>query len=230
MNEFFTNDTLQTSYKKHVMHTYTWMFLGVFLTFIVAYTVGSNYQFLLALYSIPMMHWILVIAQLGVVIALSARLMKFKPTTVKMLFLAYSILTGITFSYLPILYGFGSIASAFLITCIFFASLVVIGHTTSLDLSKIGTIGIAGLMAMLVYTILALLFHWPINTFLYSFIGLILFVGITAWDAQKMRNDYMMFAYDESMLNKMSIYSALNLYLDFINIFLYILRIVGNRD
>lgn len=230
MNDMYTNEFYGVSFRTHVIHTFAWMFLGVLITFLVAFAIGTSYNLLYTLVTIPGIQWILLIAQLGVVFAFSAGLMKFNPVVVKILFIAYSILTGITFSYLPLLFGVRSIASAFLACCIFYACLVIIGFTTKLDLTKIGNICMAALFAMVIYSVFALLFQWNMNTLVYSAIGLVVFVGITAWDAQKMKNLYCAYAHDEGMLQRLSIYSALQLYLDFINIFLYIIRLMGRKD
>lgn len=230
MNDMYTNTSLGVTFRKYMTTVYSWMFLGVMLTFLVAYAFGTSFNLIYTLVSIPMIDWILLIAQLGIVIALSARLMNFSPTMVKVLFIAYSILTGVSFSYLPLIFGVRTIFSAFLITSIFFACLAFIGHTTNMDLTKLGTFCIAGIMALVAYTLLAVLFKWNVNTFIYSIIGLVLFLGLTAYDVQKMKKYYLAFAHDEEMLNKLGIYSALDLYLDFINIFLYVIRLIGKKD
>lgn len=228
--EMYSQQMLGSTFKKYMTSVYLWMFLGIFITFATAYAFGTNTSLLYMLVSIPMIDWILLIAQFGIVIAVSARLMKLNVTTVKVLFVVYSIVTGISFSYLPLVFGIRSIFSAFLVTSIFFGCLAVIGHTTNKDLTKIGTFCIAGVFAMLMYSLLAMLFKWNVNTFIYSIVGLVLFIGLTAYDVQKMKRYYLMFGADEVALSKMSIYSALDLYLDFINIFLYVLRLIGNKD
>lgn len=230
MNDMYTNTSYGVTFKKYMTSVYAWMFLGIMITFVVAYAFGTSMNLIYSLVTFPMIDWILLIAQLGIVIALSARLMKFSPTMVKVLFIAYSVLTGVSFSYLPLLFGIRSIFSAFLVTSIFFGCLAFIGHTTKMDLTKLGTFCMAGVMALVIYSLLAMIFKWEMNTFLYCVIGLVLFLGLTAYDVQKMKNLYMHYAYDETMLNKLSIYSALDLYLDFINIFLYVIRLIGKKD
>lgn len=230
MNNMYTNEYSSTGFRNHTIRTFAWMFLGVLITFLVSFVIGTSYNLLYTLVTIPGIQWILLIAQLGTVFALSASLTRLNSVLVKILFIAYSILTGITFSYLPLMFGVRSIASAFLVCCIFYACLVIIGFTTKADLSKIGTICMSALMAMVIYSVLSLIFSWNMNTFVYSAIGLIVFVGITAWDAQKMKNLYYAYEYDPVMLENLSIYSALELYLDFINIFLYVLRLMGRKD
>lgn len=230
--DLYTNDQQSlgnTTLKQHMLKTYTWMFLGVLITFATAFIIG-NTSIVFYLFSIPYIQLILLIAQVGVVISLVARLFKMKESTAKLLFIAYSILTGVTFSILGFAYLASDIALAFAMATIFFGCLVVIGSTTKMDLSKIGSMCIAGLLAFIIFQVLAMVFAWDYNIVLYSIIGLILFTGITAWDVQKAKKLYMANEGNQAMLNKLSIYSAFDLYLDFINIFLYILRILGNRD
>ncbi|MDF9824962.1 FtsH-binding integral membrane protein [Breznakia sp. PF5-3] len=216
--------------QNHVTKTFFWMFLGLGITFGIAILMNLNPAFVYNLWnSIPMLPIIVVLAQLGVVIALAARLMKMNPTSAKILYIAYAVLTGFTFSTLGVVYSLGSIGLAFGMAALFFGSLVVIGYTTKRDLTKVGTIAIAGLLALIVYGMITWIFNLDVNVFIYSMIGLLIFAGLTAWDTQKMKKLYHAYENDDTMLQRLSIYSAFDLYLDFINIFLYILRIVGNN-
>lgn len=230
--DLYTNEQQSlgnTTLKKHMLKTYTWMFLGVLITFATAFIIG-NTSIVFYLFSIPYIQLILIVAQLGVVVSLVARLFKMKESTAKLLFIAYSVLTGVTFSTLGFAYLATDIALAFGMATIFFGCLVIIGSTTKADLSKIGSMCIAGLLAFIIFQVLAMIFSWNYNIVLYSIIGLLLFTGITAWDVQKAKKLYLANEGNQAMLNKLSIYSAFDLYLDFINIFIYILRILGNRD
>lgn len=229
--DLYTNDQQSlgnTTLKQHMLKTYTWMFLGVLITFGTAFLVGNSslvYYFIGS--PLPL---IMLLAQIGVVVTLVTRLFKMKESTAKMLFIAYSVMTGFTFSSLGYAYLQSDIALAFGMATIFFGCLVIIGSTTKMDLSKIGSMCIAGLLAFIIFQVLAMVFGWNYDIVLYSIIGLLLFTGITAWDVQKAKKLYMANEGNQAMLNKLSIYSAFDLYLDFINIFLYILRILGSRD
>lgn len=230
--DLYTNEQQSlgnTTLKQHMLKTYTWMFLGVLVTFATAFIV-ANTSLIYYIYSTRFMPIVLLFAQLGVVISLSARLFKMKESTAKLLFLAYSMLTGVTFSTLGLIYTGTDIALAFVAAAIFFACLVIIGTTTKADLSKIGTMCIVGLLAFVVFQVLSMIFGWGMDVVVFSIIGLVLFTGITAWDVQKAKRLFESNSGDQAMLNKLSIYSAFDLYLDFINIFLYILRLFGNRD
>lgn len=229
--DLYTNDQQSlgnTTLKQHMLKTYTWMFLGVLITFATAFLVGNS-SLVYYFYSTPL-PLVMLIAQIGVVVTLVTRLLKMKESTAKMLFIAYSVMTGFTFSSLGYAYLESDIALAFAMATIFFGCLVVIGSTTKMDLSKIGSMCIAGLLAFIIFQVLAMVFGWGYDVVLYSIIGLLLFTGITAWDVQKARKLYMANEGNQALLNKLSIYSAFDLYLDFINIFIYILRILGSRD
>lgn len=229
--DLYTNDQQSlgnTTLKQHMLKTYTWMFLGVLITFATAFLVGNS-SLVYYFYSTPL-PLVMLIAQIGVVVTLVTRLLKMKESTAKMLFIAYSVMTGFTFSSLGYAYLASDIALAFAMATIFFGCLVVIGSTTKMDLSKIGSMCIAGLLAFIIFQVLAMVFGWGYDVVLFSIIGLLLFTGITAWDVQKARKLYMANEGNQAMLNKLSIYSAFDLYLDFINIFIYILRILGSRD
>lgn len=227
----YSNGYSESGLKKHMINTHKWMFLGVLVTFGVAYFISNNESIVFAVYGNSMIPFVFLFAQLGVVIALGARLLKMKPATAKILFLTYAALTGVTFSLYVVAYTSETVILALGMTLVFYGSLVAIGSTTKADLSKIGTICYAGLFAMIIYSLLSMLFRWPMDTLMYSIIGLVLFMGITAWDTQKAKQLYIATADDPVMSEKMGIYSAFQLYLDFINIFLYILRILGNsRD
>lgn len=230
--DLYTNEQQSlgnTTLKQHMLKTYTWMFLGVLVTFATAFLV-SNTSLVYIIYSSRFMPMVLLFAQLGVVVSFSARLFKMKESSAKLLFFVYSMLTGVTFSVILAPYTSATIALAFAAAAVFFGCLVIIGATTKADLSKIGSVCIAGLFAFIIFQVLAMIFGWAMDTVMYCMIGLLLFTGITAWDVQKANKLYAANSNNQAMLNKLSIYSAFDLYLDFINIFLYILRLLGNRD
>jgi len=219
----------KTSLQSHMTKTFLWMFAGIAVTFAVAYYINSNYNLMYSILTTPHIGIIMLIAQFGVVFALASRVMKIEVVYARILFFVYAVITGVTFSVLGLVYAGETIAIAFLMACLYFGSLAVIGYTTNRDLSNIGTIALAALIAMIVYSVISMIFGFTMNMFLYSMLGLVVFAGLTAWDVQKMKKLYYAYEGDEQMLQRLSIYSALDLYLDFINIFLYILRILGNN-
>ncbi|OCN04101.1 hypothetical protein A4S06_11735 [Erysipelotrichaceae bacterium MTC7] len=217
------------SLRTQLTKTFGWMFLGLAVTFAVAFALYTNPELMYSILGNSIGVWGIVIAQFVIVIAFSSLVFKIQPVFALLLFLAYAGITGVTFSVLPYAYGIATIAQAFAMAAIYFACLMFIGLTTKKDLTKIGTIAMAGLFAMVIYSLISMLFGWSMNSFIYSFIGLIVFAGLTAWDAQKMKTIYTRYQDDTQMVNRASIYMALQLYLDFINIFLFILRILGGN-
>lgn len=224
----FIGMTLQ----KFMAKTFLWMFMGLAVTFGVGFLISTDMHLLYRslTWAGSFTPWIYFIAELGMVIAISGRLMKIKHSTALILFFVYAVINGITFSVLPIAYNIWDLFMAFGITTIYFGSLAVIGYTTNADLSKIGTICVAALIALVIYTGLGILFGWSTDSYFISVIGLLIFTGLTAWDTQKAKRLYYSYQGDVEMEKKLSIYSALELYLDFINIFLYVLRFMGNKD
>lgn len=218
-----------TSFEKYTMKTFGMMALGLLVTAITAFLMNINYFSLRLFVTYPSLSFILMIAELGVVIAFSARLFKASLTTTRVMFFAYAVLTGITFSVLQYVFEAWSIYLAFGITCIYFGSLCIIGYTTKMNLAKIAPIMFTGLICLIIFNVIGMFINLERWDMIICSVGLILFTGITAYDAQKMKKMYLQFQGDEGMLARLSMYSALELYLDFINIFLYILRILGNK-
>lgn len=227
-NEQYFEPEYITTIQKHAVRTFAWMAVGVLITAITAFAVYASDMTLTLLSGY--MPLVLLVAQFGVVIALASRLMKMSATRAKILFLAYAILTGITFSILGMAYLPGTLALAFLITAVYFGSLVIIGYTTKMNLLRFGPILFGGLIALIITEVIMMFMGVSTNTMIFSAIGLMIFTALTAYDTQKMKALYAQYSGDEAMLSKLSIYSAFELYLDFINIFLYILRFLGNRD
>lgn len=228
-NENYFEPEYTTTLQRHAVRTFSWMALGLLVTTIVAFAVYSS-NLIYVIYQYPFMPFVLLIAQIGVVVALGARIRKMSATGAKSLFLVYSALTGVTFSILGMVYLPATIALAFLVTTIYFGSLVVIGYTTKMNLLKFGPIIIGSLIALVITEVIMMFMNMSIDTMLISGIGLLIFTALTAYDAQKMKALYVQYQNDEVMLNNISIYSAFELYLDFINIFLYILRFLGKKN
>lgn len=218
-----------TTFKQQLSRTYIWMFFGLLLTFGIAFYLGFMQPSLVIsmYYNMPILPIIMIIAQFGVVIALSVRITKLSATGAKALFLVYAALTGFTFSTIVLAYDLSAIIQAFLVAALYFGCLGIIGLTTHRDLTNIGYICMAGLFAMIIYSLIAAFTGLELSLG-YCLIGLVIFAGLTAWDNQKIKKFYYMYQSDEQMLANLSIYSALQLYLDFINIFLYLLRIFGS--
>lgn len=225
-NDFF----LEQGMRRHIVKTLGWMALGLFVTAAsAAFFYVSNIYSMLYLTFGGMITILSVILQVGVVFALCSRLTERSVASTRTLFFVYALITGFTFSVFAYAYDVQSIAIAFGITAVYFGSLTVIGYTTKINLMKFGPLLYVSLLVLIVVQVVLLFVHAGAETMMFTMIGLLIFTGLTAYDVQKMKVLYLE-CQDEKMRERLSVYSALELYLDFINMFLYILRIVGNRD
>ena len=204
-----------------------WMFIGLLVTFITGYFVSMNINMLLNLFTTAGLV-ILLIVEVGLVIFLSARIHKMSPTTAKICFLLYSFVTGLSFSAYFVVFELNSLILVFLITAIVFAIFAVVGMTLKLDLTKLGTYLMMALLAILICMIVNIFLNNSTFDLIISTIGVLIFIGYTAYDVQKIVR-----MSDMNMLpeENLAIYGALDLYLDFINLFVHLLQLIGNaRD
>ena len=212
------------SISSYTAKTFGWMFLGLLTTFTVSFALYAS-GFITMLYS-GILPYILLIAELGVVIYLSARVHKMSIQLARGLFFAYSILNAVTFSSIFAIYDVSSLIFVFGMTALYFGVMTIYGSVTNTDLSRIRPVLMFGLVALIVLALVSL-FVPGIETGM-CLIGVVVFVGFTAYDTQKIRYNYMMYQGNPELLQKASIISALELYLDFVNLFLYLLRLFGN--
>ncbi|MXQ73167.1 BAX inhibitor (BI)-1/YccA family protein [Clostridiaceae bacterium DONG20-135] len=219
-----------TTLSQHVYKTFGLMFIGLMVTFLTSYLLYQTNLVYYIIGSYTMLSLVILVVQLGVVFSLVRRLHSMSITSARVMFLAYSILTGISFSVLGLIYDAGSIYLAFGVTAVFFGALSVIGFTTKLNMSKFAPVLFIGLIMLVIVNVMGIFFDFSGMERIICSAGILLFTGITVYDTQKMKALYMANQGDEEMLSRLSIYSAFDLYLDFINIFIYILRMLGNRD
>ena len=210
---------------KLMSKVFGWMTLGLLITFLTGFIVSHNEVMLVNIYN-GAWYIIFAIIELALVIFLSARVMKLKPTTAKCCFLLYSVVSGLTFASIFICYNLSSIMFIFLITAAFFAILAFIGYTTKIDLTKVGNYFLIALLAVIIVTIVNIFMGNTMLDLIISIACVALFVGITMYDVQKLKR------LDEMGLptDNLAIFGALDLYLDFINIFLHLLSIFGRSD
>jgi len=176
-----------------------------------------------------MVFFALVIAELGLVIAMSAAINRISAATATLLFLIYSALNGVTFAAIFVIYTRSSIASAFLVTAGTFAAMSVYGYVTKRDLTGFGSFLFMGLVGIIIASVVNMFLHSAMISWITSYVGVFIFVGLTAYDTQKIKQiGHGGFA-DEQSQHKAAILGALRLYLDFINLFLMLLRIMGDR-
>lgn len=209
---------------------YLWMTLALAITGFVALYVARSYTLLEMMLQNQFMFWGVLIAEVALVIYMSARINRISFTTATLLFIAYAVLNGITMSTLFVIYTASSIASTFFITAGTFGVMALIGSFTRKDLTKLGSICIMGVIGLIIASLVNLFLHSSMMTLIISYIGVLLFVGLTAYDAQKIKR---LLSEDGIEVNdntqKIALLGALTLYLDFINLFIYLLHILGDR-
>jgi uncharacterized protein len=206
---------------------YGWMAAGLFITAIVAYAISQSPELAIAIARNPLSRWGLMLAQLGLVIYLSARVEKIAANTAALLFVVYSALTGVTFSFVLLAYTGQSVASTFMVCAGMFGALAFYGTTTSRSLAGWGQFLFMGLIGVVLASIVGIFWQNDAFQFILGFIGVIVFTGLTAYDAQRLKD--MAVAMPSGQTGSYAIVGALALYLDFINLFLMLLRFMGNR-
>jgi FtsH-binding integral membrane protein len=206
---------------------YGWMFLGLLITAGTAVVVASSQTLIETFILNRIFFWGLVLAQLGLVFYLSARVDKIAPATAAGLFMLYSALTGITTSVILLVYTGASIASTFVITAAMFGSLAVFGTFTKRSLAGVGQFMMMGLIGLIIASIVGLFWQNSALHFVISVVGVLVFTGLTAWDAQRLKE--MAVALPDGRVGSYAVVGALSLYLDFINLFFFLLRLIGGR-
>lgn len=229
MGNGFEN-TAQVSLTNSVMRrVYFKMFLAMVVTAVTSMFVAGNEAILTMIFSNRMAPIVLLVLQVGVVLVLSGRIHKLSTPVASLLFYLYSVLTGVVFSVILLVYTASSIAYTFFITAGVFAAMSIYGYFTSNDLSRMGSILFMALIGLIVCSLVNIFVNSSTMDWIISFVGVLIFIGLTAWDTQKIKQ---MTQYaDQSMAGKIATLGALNLYLDFVNLFLYLLRFFGDsRD
>ena len=228
-NEFdFDNgyEYLGESAGSYTAKTFLWMFLGLLTTFAVAF-LGYFTGAILYVFAIPYVHIVLLVAELAVVLVLSARIQTLHVGTARALFFAYAVLNGVVFSAYFLIFEMTSLILVFALTAVYFGGMALYGHVTKADLSRLRPILVGGLIFLILFAVLSLFLPFGSLDRVVCLVGIAIFLGFTAYDTQKIRAYYEYYQGDQEMLARASIFSALQLYLDFINLFLYLLRFLG---
>lgn len=221
--------TTGTSVLSMVMRkVYGRMFLALVVTALTSLYVASSPAILSVVLGNRAVFFGLMIAELAVVFVVSGMLNKLSTTTATLLFYLYAVLNGVVFSSIFVVYDLGSIASTFFITAGVFGAMSVYGMVTKNDMTKFGSYCIMGLFGLIIAFIVNIFVASSTLDWIISLFGVALFIGLTAWDTQKIKN--VAYVTDPSQTGKLATIGALSLYLDFINLFLYLLRIFGGRS
>ena len=213
---------------RYTAKTFGWMFAGLLVTFLVAmtsYITGLVWY----VFAVPYAVLVLGIAEVAVVLFMSAQIHKVSVGTARVLFLTYSVLNGIVFSAYFLIYALPSMVFIFGATALFFGIMAAIGYTTRADLSNLRNFLMGGLVFLLVFWIAAMFINLERFEMIACTVGIFIFLVFTAYDTQKIRACHQAYAQNPQMAKKASIFSALQLYLDFINLFVSIMRILGRR-
>ena len=217
--------------RAHMNKVYGLMSVGMLLTGGVAWAVGTNDAMVAASFGTPL-KWVVMFAPLIMVFAFGALINRLSVAAAQLFFYAYAAMMGLSLAFIFAVYTQTSIAQTFLVTAIAFAGLSLYGYVTKRDLSAFGTFLMMGLIGLIVASIVNIFLASSALAFAISVIGVLIFAGLTAWDTQSIKNDYIAHAQmgDSDWLGKSAIMGALRLYLDFINLFMFLLQFMGNRE
>mgnify|MGYP000564564375 FL=1 len=222
--------TNASTFKVLMRKVYLWMTLALMITGITAAGVANSPNILALIYSSQVVMWGIIIAEFGLVIYISARLEKLSLSTATTLFALYSILNGVMLSSIFLLYSTAIISKVFFITAGTFGVTALYGYATKKDLSSLGNILFMALIGLVIATVVNVFMKSAMFDLILSYIGVIIFVGLTAWDSQKIKHMMMVQQDADESSQKLALIGALSLYLDFINLFLYLLRIFGRSN
>lgn len=219
---------MQAGLNAYISKVFGTMFFGLLVTAVAAIFTATSETMIRLLYGTPAVY-LFIIAELIIVIALSARINKISYATAQVMYYAYAVVNGITLSSVFLAYDLGTVYSAFFTAAISFGVMAIYGMVTKKDLTRIGSIFMMLLIGVIVASVINVFIGSESFDLIISFVAVALFVGLVAYDTQKLKSYYYMSVNDFQMQRKTGIMGALSLYLDFINIFLYLLRIFGSR-
>ena len=225
------SNEIDVGLRAHMNKVYALMSIGLFLTGGVAYIVGNNETLVMSLFT-GMSRWVVMFAPLIVVFAMGSMINRLRASTAQLIFYGFSALMGLSISYIFMIYTSVSIAQTFLVTAIAFAGLSLYGYTTKRDISGMGSFLIMGVIGLIVASIINIWMQSPALMYAISILGVLIFAGLTAYDTQKIKNTYIQMARNgqSEWIEKSAIMGALSLYLDFLNMIMFLLHLFGNRN
>ncbi|HBB25837.1 MAG TPA: hypothetical protein DCZ59_06175 [Bacteroidetes bacterium] len=215
--------------RTYVQRVYAWMVGGLLLTGATAFMVSGSEVLLAAIFGTPL-KWVVLLAPIAMVWFLAARVDQMQPSTAAGLFIAYSIANGLSFAAIFLVYDLGSIFQVFLISAGMYGAAAAYGFLTKRDLSGMGSFLFMGLIGLILASIVNVFLGSSALEFAVSVIGVLIFTGLTAYDMSRIKEQAIVMYAGEGLAHKRAIVGALSLYLNFINLFLYLLRLFGNRD
>lgn len=236
-NSFF--QTTQSSYQTQslsrtfVANVFAWMGMALAITAVTAYYFASNENLIMSLISptggLTMLGWIVTLSPIGFVLVMSFGFNKLSASTLTLLFGIYAILMGMSLSFILLIYTSASIFKTFAVTAGMFGIMSFVGYTTKTDLTKFGSLMFMGLIGLIIASLVNMFLQSSTMDYIISFIGVLVFTGLTAYDVQTLKRIGAGVEYGAENTRKLTILGALRLYLDFINLFLFLLRFLGDR-
>jgi len=223
--------------RAHMLRVYNLMAGALALTGGIAYLVANTPALLNMIYAVnpqgqlapTILGWVVMLAPLGLVFFLSFRIQQMSQSAAQMTFWGYAALLGASLSSIFLMYTGASIATTFFVTAATFGAMSLYGYTTKRDLSGFGSFLFMGLIGILIAMVVNIWLQSAMMNFVISVLGVLIFTGLTAWDTQKIKTTYLAIGHDSALLGKAAIMGALSLYMDFLNIFLFLLRFMGDR-
>jgi len=217
--------------KSFMSSVFSWMFFAMAATAVCSYFGQSLVPYYInpATGGMNALGWVVLLAPLGLVLLMAARFQKLPYLAMVLLFGLYSVLMGLSLSFIFFAYTSSSIFKTFAITAGMFGAMALVGYTTKTDLTRFGSIMIMGLVGIIIASLVNMFLRSGMMEYIISFIGVLVFTGLTAYDVQKLKKIGSGLQYPDENMRKLVIMGALTLYLDFINLFLFLLRFFGNR-
>lgn len=224
------NYALSSAFPALMRKVFVWMTLALAITGITAFGVASSPALVAAIFGSKVLFWGLIIAEFGLVMAISGAITRMSLSTATLLFVLYSVINGATLSVIFFAFSMAVIAKTFFITAGTFGLMALVGYTTKTDLTSMGKLLFMALLGLIIATVVNLFVQSSGFDLIISYVGVLIFVGLTAYDTQKIKQMCLETPDGGEMSQKLALLGALTLYLDFINLFLYLLRIFGRKE
>lgn len=224
------NYALSSAFPALMRKVFVWMTFALAITGITAFGVASSPALVAAIFGSKVLFWGLIIAEFGLVMAISGAITRMSLSTATLLFVLYSVINGATLSVIFFAFSMAVIAKTFFITAGTFGLMALVGYTTKTDLTSMGKLLFMALLGLIIATVVNLFVQSSGFDLIISYVGVLIFVGLTAYDTQKIKQMCFEAPNGGEMSQKLALLGALTLYLDFINLFLYLLRIFGRKE
>lgn len=225
-----SNYALSSAFPALMRKVFVWMTLALAITGITAFGVATSPALISAIFGSKVLFWGLIIAEFALVMGISGAISRMSLSTATLLFVLYSVVNGATLSVIFLAFSMSVIAKTFFITAGTFGVMALVGYTTKTDLTSMGKLLFMALLGLIIATVVNLFVQSTGFDLIISYVGVLIFVGLTAYDTQKIKQMYLEAPNGGEMSQKLALLGALTLYLDFINLFLYLLRIFGRKE